>query len=67
MAQLRADLNITAKQNRRDYFGKYALAYKRLAEEVASERLNNVEMVTLSVAIEIVWRLPGYSASRPQN
>jgi DNA-damage-inducible protein D len=53
--QLRRDLDITPKQNPRDHFGKYALAYTRLAEELASERLNNAEMVSVNMAMEIVW------------
>lgn len=53
--QLRRDLNINLKENPRDHFGKYALAYTRLAEELATERLNGAETVTMPVAIEIVW------------
>lgn len=56
-AQLRRDLKITPKQNPRDHFGKYALAYTRLAEELASERLNNIETVTMSMAMQIVWEV----------
>lgn len=56
-AQLRKDLNITPKQNPRDHFGKYGLIYTRLAEELATERLDNVEMVALSTAMEIVWQV----------
>jgi BRO family, N-terminal domain len=55
--QLRQDLNITRKQNPRDHFGKYALIYTRLAEELATERLNGVETVTLGVAIDIIWEV----------
>lgn len=54
-AQLRADLNITPKQNPRDHFGKYALMYTRLAEELSTDRLNNAETVTLHMAMDIVW------------
>lgn len=54
-AQLRADLNITPRQNPRDHFGKYALMYTRLAEELSTDRLNNVEAVTLHMAMDIVW------------
>jgi hypothetical protein len=54
-AQLRADLNITPKQNPRDYFGKYALMYTRMAEELSTDRLNSAETVTLHVAMDIVW------------
>jgi len=56
-AQLRADLNITPKENPRDHFGKYALAYTRLAEELAAERLNNAESVSMSIAMEIIWKV----------
>jgi hypothetical protein len=56
-AQLRSDLSISPKQNPRDYFGKYALIYTRLAEELASERLRDLETVTLSVAINIIWEV----------
>ncbi len=56
-AQLRNDLDITPRENPRDHFGKYALIYTRLAEELATERLENVDTVTLAVAIEIVWEV----------
>ncbi len=55
--QLRKDLNISPKQNPRDHFGKYGLIYTRLAEELATERLDNVEMVTLTAAMDIVWQV----------
>ncbi len=55
--QLRQDLNIERKANPRDHFGKYALIYTRLAEELATERLNGMETVTLKVAIEIIWEV----------
>ena len=35
-AQLRAELEITPKQNPRDHFGKYALMYTRMAEELSN-------------------------------
>jgi hypothetical protein len=54
-AQLRAALQITPKQNPRDHFGKYALMYTRLAEELSTDRLNNSETVTLRAAMDIVW------------
>lgn len=54
-AQLRAELEITAKQNPRDHFGKYALMYTRMAEELSTDRLNNAETVPLKLAMEIVW------------
>ena len=56
-AQLRKDLNIKLKENPRDHFGKYALAYTRLAEELATERLQSIDTVIMSVAIEIVWEV----------
>lgn len=54
-AQLRAELEITPKQNPRDHFGKYALMYTRMAEELSTDRLNNAETVTLRTAMDIVW------------
>jgi len=56
-AQLRNELNITPKQNPRDHFGKYALMYTRIAEELATERLDDAESVTLKMAMEIVWEV----------
>lgn len=56
-AQLREELEITPKENPRDHFGKYALIYTRLAEELASERLNEAETVTLTIAMNIVWEV----------
>jgi hypothetical protein len=54
-SQLRQDLGITGKQNPRDHFGKYALIYTRLAEELAAETLGNLETVPMKTAMEIVW------------
>jgi hypothetical protein len=54
-AQLRAELKITPKQNPRDNFGKYALIYTRMAEELSTDRLNDAEVVTLRTAMDIVW------------
>jgi hypothetical protein len=54
-AQLRAELNITPRQNPRDHFGKYALIYTRMAEELSTDRLQATEMVTLRTAMDIVW------------
>lgn len=54
-AQLRADLEITPKQNPRDHFGKYALIYTRMAEELSTDRLDHAETVTLNMAMDIVW------------
>ncbi len=56
-AQLRRDLTITPKENPRDHFGKYALIYTRLAEELSTERLQNMDTVTLSVALDIIWEV----------
>jgi hypothetical protein len=54
-AQLRVQLEITTKQNPRDHFGKYAIMYTRMAEELSTDRLNNSETVTLRAAMDIVW------------
>jgi hypothetical protein len=54
-AQLRNDLSINPKQNPRDHFGKYALIYTRLAEELAAESLAGLETVSLKTAMDIVW------------
>lgn len=56
-AQLRGELQISLKANPRDYFGKYALIYTRLAEELATEKLGNANTVTMPIAIEIVWKV----------
>jgi hypothetical protein len=54
-AQLRGELKIDNKANPRDHFGKYALIYTRIAEEVATEKLGQAETVPMSVAMEVVW------------
>jgi DNA-damage-inducible protein D len=54
-AQLRQDLDITPKQNPRDHFGKYALMYTRMAEELSADQLATAETVTLQTAMDIVW------------
>jgi hypothetical protein len=56
-AQLRNDLEITPKQNPRDHFGKYALIYTRLAEEVSTERLDNANTVSFKAALDVVWEV----------
>jgi hypothetical protein len=56
-AELRKDLNISPKENPRDHFGKYALIYTRLAEELATERLNGIERVTVEMAMNIIWEI----------
>jgi hypothetical protein len=56
-AQLRKDLDIAPKQNPRDHFGEYALIYTKLAEKLSTERLENLETVTLAMAMSIVWEV----------
>ncbi len=55
--ELRNQLNLTPRQNPRDSFGEYALIYTRLAEMVATNKLDNFEIVTLSMAMDIVWEV----------
>ncbi|WP_343419325.1 hypothetical protein [Candidatus Flexifilum breve] len=45
------------RQNPRDSFGEYALIYTRLAEMVATNKLDNLEIVTLTMAMDIVWEV----------
>ncbi len=54
-AQLRGELQIDRKANPRDHFGEYALIYTRLAEKLTSEKLNDLETITMPIAMEIVW------------
>ncbi len=54
-AQLRGELKISAKDNPRDHFGKYALIYTRLAEDLTTEKLGEADTVPMSTAMEIVW------------
>ncbi len=56
-AQLRGELNLTPKQNPRDYFGEFALIYTRLAERLAAVKLDQAETVLLYQALEIVWEV----------
>lgn len=56
-AQLRHELGITKRDNPRDHFGKYVLTYTKLAEQVATDRLEDAETVIFSVALEIVWKV----------
>ena len=50
------DLDLADKrENPRDYMGEYALIYIGLAERLCSERLENVETVMFSQALEIIW------------
>ena len=54
-AQLRGELRIKPKQNLRDHFGKYALIYTSLAEQLATDKLGEAESVAEATAMEIVW------------
>lgn len=54
-AQLRGELKLKPKDNLRDHFGKYALIYTGLAEQLATDKLHEAEIVAESVAMEIVW------------
>jgi hypothetical protein len=56
-AQLKSDLDIAAKENPRDHFGEYALIYTRLAEKLATDRLDNAETVSEETAMSIVWQV----------
>jgi DNA-damage-inducible protein D len=54
-AQLRGELKIDKKQNLRDHFGKYALIYTSLAEQLATDKLGEAEVVSEEIALNIVW------------
>ncbi len=54
-AQLRGELDLSERQNPRDHFGEYALIYTRLAEMVCTDKLDKLQIVPLSLALEIVW------------
>jgi DNA-damage-inducible protein D len=56
-AQLRGDLKINKNQNLRDHFGKYALIYTSLAEQVATDKLDEAEAVSENIAMDIVWKV----------
>jgi DNA-damage-inducible protein D len=56
-AQLRKDLAINPKENPRDHFGEYALIYTRIAEKMATERLDNAETVSFETARQIIWEV----------
>lgn len=56
-AQLRSDLDITKKDNPRDHFGTYALAYTRLAEMVCSQLLEQAETVSMVMACDVIWKV----------
>ncbi|MBK8031535.1 MAG: hypothetical protein IPK17_18990 [Chloroflexi bacterium] len=51
------ELDLNDRQNPRDSFGEYALIYTRLAEMVATNKLDNLEIVTLTMAMDIVWEV----------
>jgi hypothetical protein len=54
-AQLRGELKITKRDNPRDHFGKYALIYTSLVEQIVTDKLGLAEIVPEEVAMEIVW------------
>ncbi len=54
-AQLRGELQINKNENLRDHFGKYALIYTSLAEQLATDKLGESETVAETTAMEIVW------------
>lgn len=56
-AELRGDLGIDKKENPRDHFGEYALIYTRLAEKLATDKLDENEPVHIQVAMDIVMRV----------
>ncbi len=56
-AQLRGELKINKKVNPRDHFGKYALIYTRIAEELSTEKLGQADTVPIAIAMEIVWEV----------
>lgn len=66
-AQLRGELGLKPKQNVRDAFGEYALIYTRLAEMVSTEQLRNAEIVPMSVAMEIVYKVAGMIRNQAQE
>lgn len=52
--QLRGDLRINQHQNPRDHMGKFALLYLGLTEGIIAEKLQDMDMVTETVGIEII-------------
>jgi len=56
-AQLRDELVLMPKDNPRDSFGEYALLYTRIAEMVATNKLDKLEIVTMTMAMDIVWEV----------
>jgi hypothetical protein len=53
-AQLRGDLQLTPKQNPRNHFGRYALIYTRLAEDLAADMLREHETISRQMACETI-------------
>jgi hypothetical protein len=56
-AQLRGELKIDKKANPRDHFGKYALIYTRIAEELSTEKLGYAETVSMTIGMNIIWEV----------
>ncbi len=56
-AQLRGELKIEKKDNPRDHFGEYALIYTKLAEKLAADKLNCLEVVQVQIAMDTVWEI----------
>jgi len=56
-AQLRNELQVDERKNPRDSFGEYALIYTRLTEMVITNKLDNIEIVTMTMAMDIVWEV----------
>jgi hypothetical protein len=65
-AQLRRDLKITERDNPRDHFGEYALIYTRLAEKLATDKLMDFEIVTVTIAMDIVWEVAKHISLQAQ-
>jgi hypothetical protein len=66
-AQLRGELDIKPHENPCDYFGEYALIYTRLAEKLASDKLGQAELVTLTIAMDIVWTVAKHISIQAQS
>lgn len=66
-AQLRGDLNIGERENPRDHFGKYALIYTNLAEQLAADQLGDSEQVSITIAMEIVWTVAKHISAQARS
>jgi len=55
--ELRRDLNLNQRQNPRDAFRKFGLIYTELAEMIATNKLDKLEIVTMAMAMDIVWEV----------